>query len=146
MVNRRFKNALAVAVIAGMVTFACAGEALAWKSHSNKHHSRHKKTYRSSSYIFPILKSLTGLYYYSLPRKEEVTVYVTPPSTGTITTSTARVRYSTTGDTMVVYVPNTNGSYTKVALQKIADGYIGPQGEYYPEHPTVAQLRVLNGN
>lgn len=49
------------------------------------------------------------------------------------------------GETVTINVPNANGSYTPVALVKQKDGYIGPQGEYYPEHPTIEQLKVLYG-
>jgi hypothetical protein len=48
-------------------------------------------------------------------------------------------------ETTMVNIPNSNGSYTPVTLVKQKDGYIGPQGEYYPGHPTVDQLRVLYG-
>jgi len=44
-----------------------------------------------------------------------------------------------------VYVPNSNGSYTLVTLKKADKGYLGPQGEFYPEHPTVEKLKVLYG-
>jgi len=49
------------------------------------------------------------------------------------------------GETVTINVPNSNGSYTPVSLIKQKDGYLGPQGEYYPGHPTVEQLRVLYG-
>jgi len=49
------------------------------------------------------------------------------------------------GETVTINVPNTNGSYTPVILVKHNNGYIGPQGEYYPGHPTVEQLKVLYG-
>jgi len=49
------------------------------------------------------------------------------------------------GEAATVNVPNSNGSYTPVMLVKQGDGYIGPQGEYYPGHPTVEQLKVLYG-
>jgi len=45
--------------------------------------------------------------------------------------------------TVVINVPNLDGSYTPVVLQKSGDGYVGPQGEYYPGNPTVEQLKVL---
>jgi hypothetical protein len=51
----------------------------------------------------------------------------------------------TGGDVIVINVPNANGSYAPVRLIKRYKGYEGPQGEYYPEHPTVEQLRVLYG-
>jgi len=48
-------------------------------------------------------------------------------------------------ETVTINVPNSNGSYTPIALVKRDGGYIGPQGEYYPVHPTVEQLRILYG-
>lgn len=48
-------------------------------------------------------------------------------------------------DAVVINVPNSNGSYTPVRLIKRYKGYEGPQGEFYPEHPTVEQLKVLYG-
>ncbi len=48
-------------------------------------------------------------------------------------------------DVVVINVPNTDGTYTPVRLIKRYKGYEGPQGEFYAEHPTVEQLRVLYG-
>lgn len=48
-------------------------------------------------------------------------------------------------EAVVINIPNSNGSYTAINLVKQQDGYIGPQGEYYPEHPTVEQLIALYG-
>jgi hypothetical protein len=48
-------------------------------------------------------------------------------------------------DTVTINVPNSNGSYTSITLVKRDNGYFGPQGEYYPDHPTVDQLRALYG-
>jgi len=47
------------------------------------------------------------------------------------------------GDTATIYVPNSAGRFTPVKLVKHGSGYTGPQGEFYPHSPTVAQLRVL---
>lgn len=47
---------------------------------------------------------------------------------------------------VTINVPNANGSYTSIMLVKRGNGYIGPQGEYYPEHPTVEQLKTLYGS
>ena len=45
-----------------------------------------------------------------------------------------------------IYIPNDNGSYTLVTLKKAEKGgFVGPQGEFYPEHPTVEQLKTLYG-
>jgi hypothetical protein len=48
-------------------------------------------------------------------------------------------------ETVTINVPNSNGSYMPITLVKRDNGYVGPQGEYYPGHPTVEQLRVLYG-
>ena len=62
-----------------------------------------------------------------------VVVAQTPPST----------TYS--GDTVTVNVPNSNGGYTAVVLKRSGNGYVGPQGEYYDQLPTTAQLQAMYG-
>jgi hypothetical protein len=49
------------------------------------------------------------------------------------------------GDTVTVNVPNSNGGYTAVVLKRSGNGYLGPQGEYYDQVPTVAQLQAMYG-
>jgi hypothetical protein len=49
-------------------------------------------------------------------------------------------------ETITVNVPNVRGGFTPVQLVKKDKGYVGPQGEYYPDHPTVDELKVLYGN
>lgn len=46
---------------------------------------------------------------------------------------------------VVINVPNSNGSFTSITLVRWDNGYVGPQGEYYPGNPTVEQLRALYG-
>lgn len=50
------------------------------------------------------------------------------------------------GNTLVVNIPNSNGKFTSIKLTKCANGYIGPEGEFYQNHATVAQLQALYGN
>ena len=49
------------------------------------------------------------------------------------------------GEKVPVNIPNFNGSYSTIMLVRLRDGYLGPQGEYYPGNPTVEQLRSLYG-
>jgi hypothetical protein len=42
-------------------------------------------------------------------------------------------------------VPNENGSYMLVAIQKDGEGYSGPQGEHYEKLPTLDQLKKMYG-
>lgn len=54
--------------------------------------------------------------------------------------------YITSGqDSFTINIPNDNGSYTAVTLTKSGDGFIGPQGEYYTEFPSIEQLKVMYG-
>jgi hypothetical protein len=41
-----------------------------------------------------------------------------------------------------VNVPNAKGGYIAVKLVKSDKGYIGPEAESYPNHPTVDDLNV----
>ncbi|MBF0522188.1 MAG: hypothetical protein HQL24_03925 [Candidatus Omnitrophica bacterium] len=46
-------------------------------------------------------------------------------------------------DTFTVNIPNSTGGYTAVTLKVSGKGFIGPQGEFYPEFPKVEQLRTM---
>jgi hypothetical protein len=48
-------------------------------------------------------------------------------------------------DTFTVNVPNNNGGYSSVVIKKSGNGFVGPQGEFYPEFPKVSQLKVMYG-
>ena len=45
-------------------------------------------------------------------------------------------------DSFDIHIPNGNGSFTLVTLQKTEKGFMGPQGEFYADHPTEDQLRT----
>ena len=44
-----------------------------------------------------------------------------------------------------VNIPSSRGGWISVTLRRKGNGFVGPQGEYYPENPTVEQLKVLYG-
>ncbi|MBP7216540.1 MAG: hypothetical protein KBA46_04570 [Candidatus Omnitrophica bacterium] len=69
-------------------------------------------------------------------------VYYTQCPTGYVVVPPPQEVY---GQTSTVTIANTNGSYTTITLTKHGSGYLGPQGEYYPQHPTIAQLKALYG-
>ena len=50
-----------------------------------------------------------------------------------------------TDKTFTINIPNAKGGFTAVTLKKAANGYIGPQGEFYPEIPKVDQLQEMYG-
>ena len=85
----------------------------------------------------------TDYYYYnSAYYVKEPTGYtvVTPPPS-VITSNAPAVEAPE--KTVVVTVPNPNGSYMSVTLQKYSDGYVGPNGEFYPDYPTIDQLKAM---
>ncbi|MFA5144463.1 MAG: DUF6515 family protein [Candidatus Omnitrophota bacterium] len=86
--------------------------------------------------------------YYTVCPSGYIVVSAPVVSTGAVVVSPAvsvTQPQKISGETVIINVPNSNGSYTAVTLVKQKDGYTGPQGEYYPGHPTVEQLRVLYG-
>ncbi|MCA9408101.1 MAG: hypothetical protein KC733_05390 [Candidatus Omnitrophica bacterium] len=46
---------------------------------------------------------------------------------------------------LVVNVPNDQGGYTPVKLTREGEGFVGPQGEYYPKFPKVERLKLIYG-
>lgn len=48
-------------------------------------------------------------------------------------------------DAFTVNVPNSHGGYTPVVIKRSGSGYVGPQGEYYPDFPKVSQLKLMYG-
>ena len=47
--------------------------------------------------------------------------------------------------TITVNIPNRNGGFNAIVLQRSGSGFIGPQGEFYPEFPKVFQLEMKYG-
>lgn len=52
---------------------------------------------------------------------------------------------ATQPDEFTVNIPNDRGGYTAVVIKRSGNGFIGPQGEFYPEFPKVSQLKVMYG-
>lgn len=46
---------------------------------------------------------------------------------------------------VTVNIPTLRGTYAPVTLRRSGSGFVGPQGEYYPEFPKVEQLRLMYG-
>jgi hypothetical protein len=100
----------------------------------------HYYGYHAYSYIDVNLSIWPDSYYYGAPYyppADEVLVF--SPVT---TTSTPGVGVT---DSFTVNIPNDKGGYTAVTLKKSGNGYIGPQGEFYPKFPKVSLLKVIYG-
>lgn len=48
-------------------------------------------------------------------------------------------------DAFPVNIPNNSGGYTSVVIKRSGNGYVGPQGEFYAQFPSVAQLKAMYG-
>jgi hypothetical protein len=94
---------------------------------------RHKViVYDNTDYYY-----YNNVYYVKQPTGYAV---VTPPPS--VVTSNAPA-VEAPEKSIVVTVPNPNGSYIPVTLQKYSDGYVGPNGEFYPDYPTIDQLKAM---
>jgi len=83
--------------------------------------------------------------YIVVPAPAAITVVRAPVATTVVAAPVVTQSEVTSGETIVINIPNASGGYAPVTLTKHKTGYIGPQGEYYEGHPTVEQLRVLYG-
>jgi hypothetical protein len=63
--------------------------------------------------------------------------YATPSAASSQPPAAASV-----SDSFDIHIPNGNGSFTLITLQKTEKGFLGPQGEFYTDHPTEDQLRA----
>ena len=66
------------------------------------------------------------------------------PSAAPVITTVGAPASDTSGS-FTINIPNNKGGYTAVLLRKSGNGFIGPQGEFYPEFPKVSQLEVIYG-
>ena len=46
---------------------------------------------------------------------------------------------------ITINIPNSAGGYTSVLMKRSGNGFVGPQGEFYPEFPKVSALKVIYG-
>ncbi|MDD5686470.1 MAG: DUF6515 family protein [Elusimicrobia bacterium] len=83
-------------------------------------------------------------YYNSCPSGYSV---VTPPpirhTDSSVYASTQTL--TSPGEIVTINIPNSTKGYNAVTLKKQDGGYLGPQGEFYTEMPTVKQLQELYG-
>jgi len=82
-----------------------------------------------------------GVYYQYTPNG-----YVVVPQPGATVMAQAPVPgAAAVTDTFPINLPNTQGGYTTVIIKRSKDGYVGPQGEFYPEFPKIEQLKAMYG-
>ncbi len=141
---RRGLNKICVIAVLSAFVLTRAADASAWSRQGRWSHPHHEKVIVKQHYLSPIVRGITTLYAWALLNyrpSPEVIVQTVPAATVIVTPAATQTKL----ETSVVYIPNSNGSYTAVTLTRSGGGYLGPQGEYYPSHPTVEQLAVLYG-
>jgi len=47
------------------------------------------------------------------------------------------------GGSFNIAIPNTNGAYTLIQMNAVNNGFVGPQGEFYPQFPAIQQLQAM---
>ncbi len=118
------------------------------RGHGGYHHSGFYASYRDNHHPFIGFNFSVGPYrtyykgtYVAAPAPviyQPVYVDQTPPVV-------VQYQQSSTGGYLAVNVPNKRGGYTTVQLKRISNGFLGPQGEYYSEFPTIGQLQAIYG-
>jgi len=83
-----------------------------------------------------------GVYYVYTPHGYQV---VGQPTAQPVTTVVAAPAAVEVQDSFTVNVPNNSNGYSAVLIKRSGNGYVGPQGEFYPEFPKIAQLKVMYG-
>jgi hypothetical protein len=66
--------------------------------------------------------------------------------TGVVSGVAPKDSAASAGNEVTVNIPDLKGAFTAVKLTRHGKGYLGPQGEFYTGHPTVAQLKALYGD
>lgn len=80
----------------------------------------------------------------AVPAVVTVPAVVEPVVVAPVVRSPRFARGTVESKTFTVHVPNGNGTFTKVEIERVGlNDFYGPQGEYYAEFPTVEQLQLM---
>ena len=64
------------------------------------------------------------------------------PAAAPVVAQNASSQPAPVNNPLEINIPNGDGSYTSVTLTKTDKGFLGPQGEFYADHPTEEQLKA----
>jgi hypothetical protein len=78
-----------------------------------------------------------------VPNTAAVTQPASAAAVKTVETTASAASTANTEDSFSVNIPNSKGTYTPVTLKRSGNGFVGPQGEYYPQFPSIEQLKVM---
>ena len=110
--------------------------------------------YYGAGYYYPYYPDYydTGIIF-SSPVVETPEIIVHPSTTVVTNTSDystteitpVQITTTDTDNEITINIPNAAGGYTSVLMKRSGKGFVGPQGEYYPEFPRVSVLKVIYG-
>ncbi|MFA5369121.1 MAG: DUF6515 family protein [Candidatus Omnitrophota bacterium] len=98
-----------------------------------------------------VVVNKTKYYYYNrtyYTRVKQGYIVVDSPIRGIITPAVPQEAVTPAepdSSAYTVNIVNSDATYTAVVLKGYKDGFMGPQGEWYPVFPSVKQLRVMYG-
>ena len=73
------------------------------------------------------------------------TVVTSAPAYPTTVITPVQITTTDTDNEITINLPNAAGGYTSVLMKRSGKGFVGPQGEFYPEFPRVSVLKVIYG-
>lgn len=87
----------------------------------------------------PVVSSVTA--------SSTATAPAQPPAAGQAVANAPGAQGNTTqaDEVFTVYIAKLKGGYAPVTMRRSGTGYIGPQGEYYPEFPKIDLLKAMYG-
>ena len=78
-----------------------------------------------------------------MPVASAITMLQAPPAATAAPIQVTSATSADTDDSFTLNIPNDKGGYTAVVIKRSGQGFVGPQGEFYPEFPKVSQLKVM---
>jgi len=108
----------------------------AWASHHDGWHGGWHSAWRHHEW------GSVGLYY-DYAQEEDVRQLVPSQNQGYLVVGP--FQENQTANVFSVDVPNNRGGYIQVVLRRSGKGFVGPQGEFYPQFPELSRLKALYG-
>jgi hypothetical protein len=81
--------------------------------------------------------------YYLLTRHRGYKVVVAPVVYAQPVTTVVAAPAAADQNIFPINVPNNSGGYVTVVVKRSGNGYVGPQGEFYAQFPSVTQLKAM---
>jgi hypothetical protein len=84
---------------------------------------------------------INGVTYYT----NNGTYYLSTPDGYKVVSAPVQTMPAPAQNVFMVNVPRNGGGYVSITIRRAGNGFLGPQGEFYPQFPNVSQLRTMYG-